>query len=130
MNRIASTQLGDAVIGDVPMIWIDIDAIKLGTSNLQLGQQVLGGFLADIADGHLGFDSEVREVSIGDGLHLVVGNVYQWAHPQLHLAEDARETPHVLTFQIAAVAPAIHLHRKFVATRTYIFSNVELGRRH
>ena len=56
--------------------------------------------------------------------------MYQGAHPQLHLTKDARESPHVLTLQIAAVAPAVDLYRQFVATFSQILCNVELSRRH
>ena len=56
--------------------------------------------------------------------------MYQGTYPQLHLTEDARESPHVLTLQIAAVAPSVDLDRQFVATFSQILCNVELSRRH
>ena len=61
---------------------------------------------------------------------MIVGNVYQRAHPQLHLAEDARESPHVLILQIAAVAPAIHLDSQFVLALAQVFRHIKLCRRH
>ena len=80
-DGIACTQLGDAVVGYIPMVRVRVDTVKFGTSNLQLSQQILSVFLASITDSHLGLNGEVRVVSIGNGFHLIVGNVHQWAHP-------------------------------------------------
>ena len=46
---------------------------------------------------------------------------------QVHLAGDAREAPEVLIFQIAAVAPAHHLHGYQVLAFLHVFGNVKLG---
>ena len=41
---------------------------------------------AGIAEGDIGCHLSMREVSVGFGSHLVVGDVYQRTHPQLHFA--------------------------------------------
>ena len=72
------------------MVGVRVDPVKFGTSNLQLNQPVLYRFPAGVTDSHLGLDGEVRVVGIGHSLHLVVGNMHLWTHPQLHFAEDSR----------------------------------------
>ena len=49
--------------------------------------------------------------------------------PKIHVAEDAAHAPHVLVFQVGAVAEAIHFHRQQIAPRFQMRSDVELGRR-
>ena len=61
---------------------------------------------------------------------MVVGNMHQGAHPQLHLTEDARKAPHILIFQITAIAPTINLDSQFVLTFMQIPRHIKLGRRH
>ena len=56
--------------------------------------------------------------------------MHKRANPQLHRTEDAAQSPHVLVFEIAAVAPTIYLHCKSILTFMQIFRNVKLGRRH
>ena len=61
---------------------------------------------------------------------MIVGNVHQRSYPQLNGAEYARETPHVLVFQITSVAPTIDFNGKFVLSFAHILCHVKLGRRH
>ena len=129
-DGIAGRQFRNTVVSYIPMIWIDTDAIKLGGCHLQLNQQVLSLFLARVADGYLGIDSEFRVVGIGRCRHLIVTDMHQWPYPQLHAAEDTRQPPHVLILQITAVAPAVHLDGEFVFTLTQILRHVKLRRRH
>ena len=129
-DGITGRQFRNTVVSYIPMIWIDTDAIKLGGCHLQLNQQVLSLFLARVTDGYLGIDSEFRVVGIGRCRHLIVTDMHQWPHPQLHAAEDARQPPHVLILQITAVAPAVHLDGEFVFTLTQILRHVKLRRRH
>ena len=102
------------MVGYVPMVRIDVDAIQFGTSHLQLNQHILCCFLASIAYSNLSINCELRVVGIGNSLYLVVGNVYQRTYPQLNAAEDATQTPHVLTLQIGTVAPTIDLNGNLV----------------
>ena len=95
-----------------------------------MGQQILGRLLACIADRNLGLDRELREVLVGDGLHLIVSDMHQRTHPELHLAEDTAQTPHILTLQVRAIAPAIDLDSELVAAFANVFRHVELRRRH
>ena len=61
---------------------------------------------------------------------MIVGYMYQRAHPQLHLAEDAAQAPHILVFEITTVAPAIHLYGEFVLPLTQIAGHIKLCGRH
>ena len=90
----------------------------------------LGALAGSVADGDIGRHVGLREVFVGHGGHMVVGDMHQWAHPQLHLAENARKPPHVLVLQITAVAPAIHLHGEFVFALPDVFRHIKLGGRH
>ena len=92
--------------------------------------EVLGCFPACVAHEDGSPDGSLRVVGIGNSRHPVVADMHQGPYPQLHAAEDARQTPHVLVFKIASVAPAVHLDGQFVAAFAQVFSHVELRRRH
>ena len=87
---IASRQFWKTLVGNIPMVRIDVDAIQFRTSHLQLHQQVFCGFLACIAYRNLSIDGKLRVVGIGHRRHLIVGYMHQRPYPQLHAAEDAR----------------------------------------
>ena len=102
-----------------------------GTSvELQHRLQVLCLLLARVAECDVCRDKGLREVVVGHCRHMIVGDMCQRAHPQLHLAEDAGEPPHVLILQIAAVTPTVDLHSELVPAFTHEIRNVELCRRH
>ena len=56
--------------------------------------------------------------------------MYQWSNPQLNTAENATQTPHVLTLQIGTVAPAIDLNGNLVFACPHVLCDIELGWRH
>ena len=60
----------------------------------------------------------------------VVGDVDKWTYPQLYGTEYARHPPHVLTFEITAVAPPVDLHGQSVASFADISGDIEFGRGH
>ena len=100
------------------------------TIQFQHSPQVLCCFLAYITYCYVGCNISLREILVGHGRYMIIGDVYQWAHPQLHAAEDTAETPHVLIFQIATVAPSIYLYSQFVMPFMHIFGYIKLCRRH
>ena len=100
------------------------------TINVEGHTHVLGFLLTGIANGDVSGYLCLREVGVRYGLHLIVGDMHQGAHPQLHLTEDAAQAPHILTFQVRAVVPSIHLDSKFVLALVNVFRHVELCRRH
>ena len=79
---------------------------------------------------HIGIDRSLGIICIRFCLHPIVGNMHQRAHPKLHRTEYAAQPPHVLVFEIAAVAPAIHFHCESVLALMQIFCDVKLSRRH
>ena len=100
------------------------------TFYFQDGFDVLDSFLAHIADGDVGSNCSFSKVLVRHSRHMIVGNMYQRAHPQLHAAEDTAQAPHILILQITAVAPAIHLDGQLIAALTDEFRHVELSWRH
>ena len=129
-NGIASRQFGNMMVGYIPMVGIDVDAIQLWTSHLQLNQQVLCVFFACIAYSNLSIDCKLRIVCIRHSRHLIVGYMYQRPYPQLYAAEDTAQPPIVLIFEIRTVAPTIDLHREFVLACPHEFCHIKLRRRH
>ena len=97
---------------------------------LQDGLQVLCRLSAGVAEGDVGRYAGLREVLAGHGCHTIVGDVHQRTRPKLYAAKDARKPPHVLVFEVASVAPSIHLHGQSVAAFMQKTGHVELGRRH
>ena len=63
------------------------------------------------------------------GLHLEIAQMLLRRCPKVDVAEDAAHAPHVLIFQVSAVAEAIHFHRQQIASRLQVRRDVELGRR-
>ena len=51
------------------------------------------------------------------GLHFEIAQVLLGRGPEVDVAEDAAHAPHVLIFQVGAVAEAIDFHRQQVAAR-------------
>ena len=86
-----------------------------------------GALAGSVADGDVGCHLGLREVLVGHGGHTIVGDVHQRTHPQLHLAEDSRQPPHVLVLEVTAVAPAVNLNGEFVAALPDEFRHVKLG---
>ena len=127
---IASRQFWKTLVGNIPMVRIDVDAIQFRTSHLQLHQQVFCGFLACIAYRNLSIDGKLRVVGIGHRRHLIVGYMHQRPYPQLHAAEDTAQPPVVLIFEITAIAPAIDLYGEFVLAFAQILRHVKFRRRH
>ena len=129
-NGIACRQFWKTLVGYIPMVRIDVDAIQLGTSHLQLNQQVLCGFLACIAYSNLSIDGKVRVVGIGNSRHLIIGYMYQGPYPQLYGAEDAAQPPIVLIFEVRTVTPAIDLDCHFIFSSAHVFRHIKLRWRH
>ena len=98
--------------------------------HLQHSLHILHPFLSAVAKADVGTHLSTLVVIGRNGSHPIVGNVNQWAHPQLHLTEDAAESPHVLAFQITAVTPAIHLHSKSVLAFAQMAGHIKFGWRH
>ena len=90
----------------------------------------LGHLLASVAYLDVSLDRCFPVVLARRGLDPVVRYVNEWAHPHLHGAEDAAQSPHVLTFEITAVAPSVHLHSQAVLALAEISCDVKLCRRH
>ena len=61
---------------------------------------LLGNLLSCIAESDVGCYLSLREVCIGNGFHLIVSDMHQRTHPQLHRTEDATQSPHILALKI------------------------------
>ena len=58
---------------------------------------------------------------------IMVGNEHLRRSHEINVAVNAREVPHVLSFEIRAVAPAVDAHRKLVVAHLGEVGDVELG---
>ena len=58
---------------------------------------------------------------------IMVGNEHLRRSHEIDVAVNAREVPHVLTFEIRSVAPAVDAHRKLVFAHLGEVGDVELG---
>ncbi len=92
--------------------------------------QALGSFRIQITKHHLAFHVGTTEISRRLCLNRVINYVLQRTNPQLNRAIDATQSPHVLVFQVTAIAPAIHLHSQAIASCMEETGHVELSRRH
>ena len=61
---------------------------------------------------------------------MIVADVYKWPYPQLYATENTTESPHVLVFEITAVAPSVHLYSKLVLPFAKITCHIKLSWRH
>ena len=100
------------------------------TVNLKDSLDVLDFLFACVTNSDVSRYHSFCKVLIRHGLYLIVCYMHQWTHPQLHLTEDTRESPHVLTLQITTVAPAIHLDGEFVLSLANVFRYIKLSGRH
>ena len=89
--------------------------------------QVFCRFLASVAESNVGMDSGFTEVVVQVGCHFIVADVGVWSYPKLDRTEDAAQAPHVLVFEVAAVAPSVNLHREAVTAGFHVGSHVKLG---
>ncbi len=87
------------------------------------------GLLRSVGDGALDHQRSVAILVVEVGLHFEIAQVLFRRRPEVDVAEDAAHAPHVLIFQIGAVAEAIHLHRQQIAARLQVRGDVELRRR-
>src|SRR5699024_7798348 len=74
------------------------------------------------------FEHAIFIVLIESAADRKIGEVYPGTCHQVNITMDARKSPVVLVFQIAAVTPADHLHGKGVLPLLYIRTDVELSR--
>ena len=56
--------------------------------------------------------------------------MHRRAHPKFHAPEYAAQPPHILVFEVRAVAPTVNLHGKAIFALAQIFGNVKLRRGH
>ena len=82
--------------------------------------------------GHCDVGSHVSfgKVVVGNGCDAVVRDVGKRTDPKLHRTENARQSPHVLVFQITTVTPSVHLNCQTVGPFPEIGCHVKLGGRH
>ena len=65
-----------------------------------------------------------------NGCDGVISNMNQRALPQLNRSEDTRKTPHILIFEIAAIAPSINFDSQTITSLFHKLRDVELSRGH
>ena len=119
-------QSGDSISDS----YIPHSALNVCSVDVQAYAHASRRFASHVAYLHIGGDRGLGVVGIRLCLHSIVGNMHKGAHPQLHRTEDSAQPPHILVFEIAAVAPAVYLNSKTVLSPVQIIRDVKLGRRH
>ena len=103
-------------------------AHQLSSIHLEDHPQVFCCFLTYLTKRDVGMNRCLTEIAVQVRSYLVVADMCLRSHPQLHRTEDARESPHVLIFQVATVTPAINLHSQFVLASLQILGHVKFSR--
>ena len=91
---------------------------------------ILHGLCAGVAYEDFGVDVGGGIVAVQNRNHLIISNMHSRAHPKFHAPKYAAQPPHILVFEVTAIAPTIYLHCNSVFALAEKFCDVKFGRRH